>query len=108
MTWPTTNTKYGNRKVEVDGFLFDSKREANRYSELRLMQMAGVITELECQPRFDLYVNDAYLGFYRGDFRYVDRKGNIVVEDVKGVRTPVYRLKKKLMKAIHSIDVVEI
>lgn len=95
-------SKYGNKRIEGDGYVFDSKAEAARYWTLRLEQKAGLITCLDVHPRYDLKVCD-----YVADFRY--RRGNhLVVEDVKGVKTPVYRLKKKLMKLFHNIDVSEV
>ena len=93
----------------LDGIVFDSKKEMNRYCELKILQKARVISELELQPRFDLVVNGRKCGFYKADFRYfmLDKK-KYVVEDVKGVRTPVYRLKKKLVEAIHGIVIAEV
>lgn len=101
-------TKYGAKKTEVDGFVFDSKAEANRYSELVLAERAGEISNLVVQPMFPLIVNDKKIGKYIADFQYTDRDGNRVVEDVKGVSTPVYRLKKKLVEAIYDIHIVEV
>lgn len=100
--------KYKNVKTTVDGFKFDSKKEANRYCNLKLLQKAGEISELEMQPKYPLTVNGVIVATYIADFRYVI-KGfiNYTVEDVKGVKTPVYRLKKKLMKAIYKIDILE-
>jgi hypothetical protein len=98
-------SKYGNRKTEIDGFVFASKREADRYSELKLLARAGEISELELQPAFDLTVNGWNCGKYIADFRYVDKDGAAVVEDAKGVRTAVYSLKRKLVKAIYGIEV---
>ena len=102
-------SKYRNTKTIIDGIQFDSKAEASRYQELLLLQRAGVIHSLELQPRYDLVVNGCKLGFYRGDFRYIDvATGQSVTEDVKGVATPVYKLKKKLVKALYGIDIVEV
>lgn len=100
--------KYGNRKTEVDGVTFDSAAEARRYSDLVLMVAAGVITDLELQPRYPLMVNGQKVSTYVADFRYRDKVGRLVVEDVKGVKTPAYRLKAKLMKAVHNIEVQEV
>lgn len=97
-------SKYGNKRIEGDGYVFDSKAEAARYWTLRLEQKAGLITGLEVHPRYDLKVCD-----YVADFRY--RRGNhLVVEDCKSkpTCTRAYRIKKKLMKLFHEIDVVEI
>ena len=71
-----------------------------------LLQKARVISELERQVTYPLAVNDILICKYVADFRYVENRV-VVVEDSKGVRTPEYRLKRKLMKAIHGIDIRE-
>ncbi len=102
-------SKYRNHKTLYNGIQFDSRKEADRYRELLWMQQAGLIAGLECQPRYDLVINGHKLGFYKADFRYEDVATNsVVVEDVKGVRTAVYMLKKKLIKALYGIDIIEI
>ena len=98
--------KYRNTPTHVDGQRFDSKGEARRYQDLRLLERAGQITALRRQVSHRLEVNGVLIGFYRSDFEYVER-GKHVVEDFKGVRTPEYRLKKALMKACHGIDIFE-
>ena len=98
--------KYKAVKTVVDGIKFDSKKEARRYSQLKLMEKSGAISELSLQPRFDLIVNDKKCGFYKADFKYIEN-GMEVIEDAKGMLTPVYRLKKKLVKAIYNIDIFE-
>ena len=106
------SNKYKARKTEIDGILFDSKREAARYQELRLLVRAGLICELESQKKFDLIVNDQKVCSYYADFMYYDKEKECwIVEDVKGgkaTQTPVYRLKKKLMKAVLGIEIVEV
>jgi Protein of unknown function (DUF1064) len=109
-------TKYHNVKTTVDGITFASKHEAHRYTELKLMQMAGQIRKLEWQRPFSLNVNDIHVCDYVADFVYqrVERVApdaeawQRVVEDAKGVRTAVYSIKRKLMKACLGIDIVEI
>lgn len=101
-------SKYGNVRTEVAGIAFSSKREARRYQELRLYEKAGQISGLELQPRFDLSVNGVKVCTYVADFRYRTADGKTVVEDAKGVKTAVYRLKKKLMIAIYEIEVEEV
>jgi Protein of unknown function (DUF1064) len=102
-------SKYLNVKTTIGDIKFDSLKEASRYNELLLLQRGGVIHDLELQPRYDLVVNGVKCGFYRGDFRYVDVAScETVLEDVKGIRTPVYQLKKRLIKAIYNIDIVEV
>ena len=100
-------SKYGNRKTEVDGITFDSAKEAKRYQELRLMEgKAHEIEGLLYQVRFPLTVNGVKVGTYVADFTYHDKYG-YQVEDCKGYRTPVYKLKKLLMLAIHGITIRE-
>jgi len=99
-------SKYGAKRTTVDGITFASKKEAARYCDLKLMQHAGLIDDLELQPRFDLLVNSQKVCTYVADFIYTFG-GKTVVEDVKGMKTPVYNLKKKLMKACYGIDVLE-
>lgn len=102
-------SKYHSIRVEQDGYVFDSKAEAARYSELKLLERACAIERLEVHPKFPLDVNGERVGTYIGDFRYTKLpEHQVVVEDVKGVRTAVYRLKKKLMKAIHGIGIAEV
>lgn len=101
--------KYRNVKTECNGHLFDSKKEAVRYRELLLMQHVGLIRDLELQKVYPLVVNGVKIGKYIADFVYVHcESGTPCVEDTKGVRTQTYNLKKKLMKALHNIDIQEI
>ena len=103
-------TKYNNTKIRVDGRLFDSKAEAARWQELSLLERAGEITELERQVEYELIPKQKgeRAVKYIADFRYVDHEGKVVVEDTKGVRTPVYILKRKLMLRVHGIRVREV
>jgi hypothetical protein len=78
--------KYNNVKTRVDGITFDSKKEAARYSELRLFEISNHISDLECQPKIPLIVNGQQLGHYIGDFRYLEA-GEVIVEDVKSKAT---------------------
>lgn len=91
-------SKYNNKKTTLDGIKFDSKKEAKRYAELKLLQKAGLITSLELQPRIPLVCNGVQIGSYIADFSYME-KGRCVVEDVKSpaTKTPVYNLKKKIL-----------
>jgi hypothetical protein len=101
-------TKYNAVKTEVDGFVFASKAEARRYSELKLLEMAGDIYNLTLQPIFSITVNNKHVGKYIADFQYqVSKTDKMIVEDVKGVKTPVYRLKKKLVEALYNITITE-
>ena len=101
--------KYGAVPTEVDGIRFASKAEAKRYGELKLRERAGEIAGLVLQPRFPLTVNGVKIGTYVGDFLYYDKDCQVTtVEDVKGVATPVYRIKRRLMQALHGIEIVEV
>lgn len=104
-------SKYHNCRTLYEGIWFDSKKEADRYRDLRLMERAGYIRNIELQPRYNLVVNGQNCGFYKGDFRYeVTETGKSVTEDVKSpaTKTPVYRLKKKLVKALYGVEIVEV
>lgn len=98
-------SKYHNKKVEVDGIEFDSQREANRYCELKIFFQLGEITDLELQPEFLLQEGFRKNGkryrkiVYRADFRYrVVSSREVIVEDSKGYRTEVFRIKQKLFE----------
>lgn len=100
--------KYHNTKTVADGIKFDSKLEAERYAQLKILQRAGVIRALELQPSFDLLPSFRKNGktwrktVYKADFRYILAKDDrIIIEDVKGstaVITDVFRLKQKLFE----------
>lgn len=107
---PRKASKYRNRFTVVDGVTFRSKREADRYVVLRLIEKAGGLRDLLLQPRYPLVVNGVKVGEYVGDFRYVERGPageRLVLEDVKGAKTPLYKLKKKLVQALYGLDVRE-
>ena len=90
------------------GILFDSKKEMNRYKELRRMLIRKEISDLQRQPKFECVVNDQLICRYYADFQYVVRAtGETVIEDVKGYKTDVYRLKKKLVEALFPIKIKE-
>ena len=109
-------SKYKNKRTEVDGILFDSKKEARRYVELAKMEAAGEIEELRLQVPFELIPKQERDGktieracVYRADFVYLDNAtGEVVVEDVKGKRTPEYIIKRKLMLYRYNIQVREL
>lgn len=93
-------TKYRAKPVVIDGVRFASQAEARRYGQLKLLEKAGQISGLELQPKFPVVVNGMKVCTYIGDFAYFDGKGRIV-EDVKGVQTPMFRLKRKLVEATY-------
>lgn len=105
-------SKYHARKTTVDGLTFDSKREANRYLVLKGMEEDGLIENLRRQVRYELVpafdVDDRHYRpvYYVADFVYVE-DGKEVVEDVKGMRTDVYRLKSKLFARRYGMSIKE-
>jgi hypothetical protein len=106
-----STSKYHNRKTMVDNVLFSSLKEANRYKQLKLRLYANEIRNLVCQPCFPLVVNGVLIGKYYGDFSYEEVSNDaFVLEDVKSeaTRTQLYRLKKKLVKAIYNIEIREV
>lgn len=103
---PPKKSKYGNTKVEIDGFKFDSKKEGMRYVELKHMQRAGIISGLELQVSYVFEHNGVKIATYLADFRY-QQDGKTVVEDVKGMRTQVYIIKRKMMLAFHGVKIKE-
>ena len=102
-------SKFRNIPTEVDGVRFASRAEARRYGELKLLERAGEILQLEMQPKYELMVNGIRVGRYTGDFRYVE-KGATVVEDVKSKasKTEAYGVRKRLMLAVHGIEIREL
>lgn len=125
--------KFHNHKVTIDNIVFDSKREANRYGELKTLEKSGIIKNLELQKKFELvptqyeevdtgevYARGEKKGLpkmkkvcrekavdYIADFVY-ERDGKTIVEDVKGMRTKDYIIKRKLMLWVHGVEVAEI
>jgi hypothetical protein len=104
---PPGRRKYGNKKLVTPDGKFDSKREWERWCLLKLRLKGGVISHLERQKWIKLVVNGVKIGFYVADHVYIEN-GKRVVEDVKGFPTPVYKLKKRLLLAIHGIEVREV
>jgi hypothetical protein len=99
-------SKYGNKKTVVDGIKFDSMAEATRYSVLKILQASGLISSLRLQVPYAITVNGRKICRYVADFVYIE-DGKEVVEDVKGMKTPVYNLKKKLMEAVFGVVILE-
>lgn len=123
-------SKYGNRKTVVDGITFDSKKEANRFRELQLLERAGKITALQRQVKYvliptqrefsnEIYKKGAHQGHFKpgkvlekecsyiADFAYF-QDDKYVVEDTKGVRTEAYKIKRKLMLERYGIQIREV
>lgn len=106
-------SKYHAKKVELDGMVFDSIKEAARWRELVLEQRAGAIKDLRRQVKYMLIpphagkIRSERACTYIADFTYY-RGGEFIVEDVKGVRTDVYKIKRKLMAAKYGIEIREV
>ena len=118
--------KYGNSKVEVDGILFDSKREARRYLDLLLLEKAGDISDLQRQVKYVLIPAQREPDIigprggrkpgkllehevsYVADFVYKDKDGNTIAEDTKGFRTKDYIIKRKLALYLFGIRIREV
>jgi hypothetical protein len=103
--------KYGNIPTNVGGKSFGSKLEAGRYSELLILEKAGKIADLQTQVPYRIdWPGGDHICKYIADFVYTDERGNVIVEDTKSPATvtPEYKLKKKLMRACHGIEVAEV
>lgn len=96
--------KYNAKKTLVDGITFDSKKEAARYIELKLLEKRGHIKNLERQVRVDVTHNSTLLFWWKADFVYFE-DGKRIYEDVKGFETPLWRLKRKILRAMLNIHV---
>lgn len=107
MTWRglDRHTKFGNTPMRCrSNILHHSKLEARRCDELAILQSAGEISRLQAhpQPQYSLDVNGVHICDVRPDFEYVDRDGNLVTEDTKGVQTEISKLKFRLFEALHG------
>ena len=103
-----TTSKYRNKKVAFDGIIFDSKREKDRYLELIMLEKANIVKDLKLQVPFIL-VDKSKWGRaikYIADFTYISND-QLVVEDCKGFRTPVYKLKKRLFSERYGVEIKE-
>lgn len=107
-------SKYGNRRMEVDGHTFDSEMEADYYKQLKLLERAGAISNLILQPRYELVPAFEKNGMkfrkmeYVADFQY-EENGKTIVVDVKGYRTDVYKTKRKLFEYLYpELTVMEV
>ena len=109
-------TKYKAQKTEVDGITFASKHEAHRFVELKYMERAHLISDLQIQRAFTLIGTQRDKDGkvierpvkYVADFVYKNQKGETVVEDAKGMKTDVYKIKRKLMLSIYGIRIQEV
>lgn len=110
---PPRISKYNAKGIRINGIYFASAAEGQRYRQLLELENEGRIQNLEVQPSFAITVAGKHIAKYRADFRYaeLDQYGRIVgvrIEDVKGMITDIYALKRKLVMAIHQIELTEI
>lgn len=106
MRKPEKRAKYRNKKTVRDGITFDSKREADYYTDLKRLERADHVCEVQMQVPYKIVIGGQLICTYKADFVFYDlvEKRTRVI-DVKGFITPVFRLKAKLMKAVNGIDV---
>lgn len=102
-------SKYNNVKFKLDGEWFDSHKEGLRYRELQLLEKAGEVSGIERQVTYELIPKQPGERAlkYIADFRYKNKEGQLIVEDVKGYKTEVYKIKRKLMMYVHGIKIRE-
>ena len=102
-------SKFGAITTEVDGIRFASRAEARRYLLLKQLQEQGEISGLQLQPPFPFDIDGSHMFTYYADFVYDEVKTNKkIIEDVKGVSTPVYKLKKKIIEKYYGVKIMEI
>src|SRR6185437_5596818 len=101
-----SRSKYRNQRTSCGMHEHDSRREAIRCGELQLLEKAHVISGLRTQQKIPLEVNGKLICNYVADWIYM-RDGKLIVEDAKGMKTAVYRLKKKLVAAVTGLEIVE-
>lgn len=101
-------SKYSNKKTLYKGHLYDSKKESQRAMELDSLKKRGVIKDWWVQPEFKIIHQGVKICSYFADFAVLYNNGFIEYEDVKGVKTDIYRLKKKLVQAFHGITIKEL
>ncbi len=107
--------KFGAIKTTIDGITFDSKKEANYYSQLIVLKKAKKesdrVVSIKLQPRFNIIVNWKLIGFYKADFQVLYADDRVEIVDVKGLKKgaayQLFRLKKKLVEALYDIEIVE-
>lgn len=105
--------KYNAKGKHLDGIWFASSAEADRYEQLKIMQEDGLIDTLRCQVRFPVTLNNRHMFNYVADFEYrvldeLGREQRSVIEDVKGMVMPIYKLKRKMVEAQHEVTIHEI
>jgi len=104
---PKSSHKYGAKAMMVDGIRFPSMKEAKRYTTLKALEKAHLISNLKIQVPYELNPGGTHSLKYIADFVYTNDKGEQIVEDSKGYKTREYKKKKKLMLEVHNISITE-
>lgn len=97
--------KWNARKVRLDGYVFGSIMESERYAQLKLMQKIGQIASLTVHPKWPIEINGIRVCFVELDFKYLDKNGDWRYEDVKGADNAMSRLKRRMVEAAYEITV---
>ena len=100
-------SKYKAKPVVIDGRRFASQKEGRKYSDLKILKRVGKLVDFECQVPFEIIINGQKICKYIADFITYDPDGKRHILDVKGVKTSVYRLKKKLMLVVLGLVIEE-
>ena len=103
-----TRSKYHNKKTVIDGITFASTKEAQYYCELKLKIRAGMVVRFDRQVKYPVIANGARICAYFADFVVYYPDGKTEIIDVKGMRTDVYKLKKRLVEAIYCVKIKEV
>ena len=107
MESPARSSKYNATKIIIDGIKFDSKKEGKYYRELKAMKASGKILDFALQFVFQVTINGISICKYRADFKVFYPDNRAEIWDVKGFKTPDYRLKKKMVEAQYGIKIIE-
>lgn len=99
--------KYRNKKTAIDGITFDSIKESKKYLELKMLQRCKCIVNFECQVKFPIMFDGKLICNYICDFVVYNLDGTRQIIDVKGVKTSIYNLKKKMMRIINGLEIEE-
>jgi hypothetical protein len=101
-------SKYLNKKTEIDSIVFASQKEAGYYCELKIKVRAGIVTKFFRQAPYPIFINEKKICTYYADFEVFYANGNHEIIDVKGQRLPVYKLKKKMVEAYYNLKIKEV
>lgn len=99
--------KYNNKRTVYGGLVYDSKLEAGRAYELDMLKRAGEVIKWDRQIKFPIVINGIKICDYIADFKVWWKNGNVAIEDTKGVKTDVFRLKQKLILACYGIEIID-